>query len=131
MRNLYSQAPHALLVPEVVHVHLACRNQHVHHDPLSCYEDLGPVFTLDAAHLQSWHCAGHQTLPADSIRLSRRPGQELYWLTRIHTFGQWQLQDHQSSLNLPKKLHLPAALAGSMQLDFHYCLGMVPGLALK
>jgi hypothetical protein len=133
LRNLSRQAPHALLVPQAVHVHLGSAKAHAGTDTDTPpdYDDLGRVFTLDAIHIAHWQDHGDLNLPAYSITLPGVTHRPLYFLTRIQTFGTWQLREQECSLNLPQKLRLPPDYPGKTQLDFHYRLGAYPGLFLK
>lgn len=143
-RNLATQAPAALMVPESVTVD-ACllRLGKELPPPLEAPDALpqpaqrerialGRVFELDAGAIRAWGALAGPMLPAGAVQVPAQvpDGMQPRLLTRIVTFGPHVLDDYESSLNLPQHLPGRPALAGGERLQFAYRIGEQPGLVL-
>lgn len=141
-RHLLAQAPDALMVPEAVSVEACLLDPSKEHAPVDSAQGgklvepvrdrvyLGKIFELDAQNVSHWAGITEDRLPAATITIPA-PLPKHYQarlLTRIVVYNQTCLQDYDSSLNLPQRLPGKPALAGGETLQFHYKLGMYPGL---
>ena len=125
MRNLYTQAPQAKLVPAAIAVHLGTPGRTTE-EPC---EDWGRIFEINAAAILDWQALDGTTLPAATIRLPQDLGEGPRLLTRIQVYEEIALHDYESSLNLPLRLPGKPQLQGGVALAFSYQLGSAPGLA--
>lgn len=144
-RHLLAQAPDALMVPQAVSVEACLLDQKKEHAPIDLTQPekfvepvrdriyLGKIFELNAENIRQWADITEDRLPAGSITIPTPLPQhyQLRLLTRIVVYGQTCLQDYDSSLNLPQALPGKPAIAGGEVLQFHYQLGVHPGLCYE
>lgn len=143
-RHLLAQAPDALMVPQAVSVEACLLDRSKEHVPVAEQQDklvepvrdriyLGKIFELNAENIRQWADITEERLPAGSITMPTPLLQryQLRLLTRITVYGQTCLQDYDSSLNLPQALPGKPTFAGGETLQFHYQLGVRPGLCYE
>jgi hypothetical protein len=144
-RHLLAQAPAALMVPQAVSVEACLLDRKKEHAPIDSTQPekvlepvrdrvyLGKIFELNAENISQWADITEDRLPAGSIAIPTPLLQryQLRLLTRIAVYGQNCLQDYDSSLNLPQALPGKPAFAGGEVLQFHYQLGVRPGLCYE
>ncbi|PPK76980.1 hypothetical protein B0F87_10285 [Methylobacter tundripaludum] len=143
-RHLLAQAPDALMVPQAVSVEACLLDRSKEHVPVAEQQDklvepvrdriyLGKIFELNAENIRQWADITEERLPAGSITIPTPLLQryQLRLLTRIVVYGQACLQDYDSSLNLPQALPGKPTFAGGETLQFHYQLGVRPGLCYE
>jgi len=143
-RHLLAQAPDALMVPQAVSVEACLLDRSKEHVPVAEQQDkpvepvrdriyLGKIFELNAENIRQWADITEERLPAGSITIPTPLLQryQLRLLTRITVYGQTCLQDYDSSLNLPQALPGKPTFAGGETLQFHYRLGVRPGLCYE
>jgi hypothetical protein len=143
-RNLATQAPAALLVPQSVTVDACLLRLGKEFAPALEGPDavpqpapreriaLGRVFELSAAAISAWGTMEGMHLPAATVRIPAEvpAGMQPRLLTKIVTFGPHTLDDYESSLNQPQHFPGRPALAGGERLQFAYRVSEEPGLAL-
>lgn len=141
-RNLYLQAPEAILIPQSVRVEawlLNLSKEHVlvssdHEGPIPKPNRervfLGNIFALNSGRIKAWQGLNENYLPASQImlpaKLANRFSPRL--LTVIKVFEENTLQDYQTSLTLPQNFPVTTDLVGGEVLNFRYELGNSPGL---
>jgi len=143
-RHLLAQAPDALMVPQAVSVEACLLDRSKEHVPVAEQQGrlvepvrdriyLGKIFELNAENIRQWADITEERLPAGSITIPTPLLQryQLRLLTRIVVYGQTCLQDYDSSLNLPQALPGKPTFAGGETLQFHYQLGVRPGLCYE
>jgi len=143
-RHLLAQAPDALMVPQAVSVEACLLDRSKEHVPVAEQQGrlvepvrdriyLGKIFELNAENIRQWADITEERLPAGSITIPTPLLQryQLRLLTRITVYGQTCLQDYDSSLNLPQALPGKPTFVGGETLQFHYQLGVRPGLCYE
>lgn len=141
-RHLMAQAPEARMVPQSVSVemclldwskeHLLMPADYVGEIPAPRRDrvHLGRIFELNDINIRRWYGIEGDRLPAGRVRIPQllesryRP----YLMTSIDVYGQYRLQDYDSSLTIPRAFRTKPELAGGETLQFHYQLGSNPEL---
>lgn len=146
MRNLYGQAPHALLVPARVeieayllnlakeHVLVESNHQGAMPEPERDRIFLQKVFTLDSESIHNWQSTSSAELPAASVTIPPLIDKryQLRLLTKITTFADIQLKDYDSNLTAPQRVLGKSTLSDSGEtLHFYYKQGSMPQLIIK
>lgn len=94
-------------------------------------EELGPVFTLEAATAHARRKIGPDRYAAESVRVPPHRHGRFQLFTRIDVFRGRTLGDYECSLNLPTRLDYPRELAERGGLaEFSYEISSDPGLRL-
>jgi hypothetical protein len=141
-RNLATQAPGAILIPEEVRIDLALLDPGREHAvaepddqvpppaPERARTPLGRIFTVSRESIAQWQDLRGDSLPAQRVDLPKfiEPGLQLSLLTTITTYGDITLRDYDCSLTLPTRLQTDVPVVPGIPLDFRYCLGSRPGL---
>jgi len=141
-RNLVTQAPEAILIPEEVRIDLTLLDPGREHSlaepddqgpppaPERVRTHLGRVFTVNREIIAQWQDERGDSLPGSRIDLPEfiEPGLQLSLLTTITTYGDLTLRDYESSLTLPTRLQTDVPVVPGIPLHFRYRLGSCPGL---
>lgn len=138
-RNLLSQVPDAIMVPQQVSVEVSALDmskEHVFAPPDHLGEipvpqrdriSLGRIFTLDAEGIFSWKGIEGDRLPAGKVRIPEDMERRIpHLMTHIVVYGQVELKDYECSLTLPRRLR--GEFCCGNELQFHYQLGNDPEL---
>lgn len=139
-RNLLTQAPDALMVPQSVSVEVALLNFSREHvfmpaDYVGEFPEpdrdriyLGKIFELNTACIADWKNIEGNTLPAGHVKIPS-PLEDRYsphLLTDIVVYGRHRLQNYDCSLTSPQRLK--GDIRAGDELQFRYLLGNNPRL---
>ncbi len=142
MKNLVSQAPGAILIPQSVSVeaflvnvskeHVMVSSDHVGEIPKPERDRvyLGKVFELDKQTIAGWMRMTGNRLPGLSVEIPKNYENryELKLLTDINVYEKVWLKDYDSSLTYPRKIPTKEEIKDGTLLKFEYELGSHPGL---
>ncbi len=142
-RNLLTQAPNALMVPQSIRIDACMLNwtkelvlvpaDYVGKIPAPKRDRIyvGKIFELDVATIRSWDAVKGDGLPAGSVKIPDPQGNRYrpYLLTRIVVYERNRLQDYECSLTIPQRL--PGEFEGGEELQFQYQLGNHPELTYE
>lgn len=144
-RNLLTQSPEAILVPQSVSVELCMMHWASEHimmpsdyvgkfpPPRRDRIGLGNIFELDAANIRSWEGMANDRLPAGSATIPVLPDNHYApaLLTTIAVYGKNFLRDYDCSLTMPQHLPGRPVFSGGENLQFSYVLGTYPKLVYE
>lgn len=144
-RNLLTQSPEAILVPQSVSVELCMLHWSSEHitmpsdyvgefpSPRRDRICLGKIFELDAASIRSWQGMQNDRLPAGSATIPVLPPNRYApaLLTTIAVYGKNCLKDYDCSLTMPQRLPGRPVFSGGESLQFSYILGTYPELVYE
>lgn len=142
-RNLYLQAPDALLVPSDITVTATLINParefsvqtdlNADHNHTRDRIEIGDVFSLNMESILSWPQKEISKLPAATLILPKTLSSQydLFHCTKITTFGDQTLQCYDSGLTTPLLAVPNGQLLGGSKLQYEYRLGDSPELVIS
>lgn len=141
-RHLLGRYPEASLVPERVRIELALVEPGVLFQPGGSLHEgtleratlvRETVFVLDRDRIASWRDAGHDRLPAGTLRTPERVSDTCVpmLLTTVETGGGHALRAFESGLTTPRVVRMPFTLRPGGVIRSWYRLGADPGLEFE